>query len=61
MKWLEDLKETCQAHARKSVQLHELASNFAEKMKVDLANVKYNGEMFSYSKVSFGVVGNHYH
>ena len=53
-KSLTELKETCEAHARKSVQLHELASDFAEKLKIDLIDKNYNGEFFRYVKVGFG-------
>ena len=55
---LDELKETPEAHARKSVQMHLLAKHFADQLKQSLKSKNYAGDVFAYNKVSFGTIVN---
>ena len=56
---LQEFKETPYSHTRKTVQLHELARNYAKQLKNALVSKQQDvTKCFSYIKVSYGEVKN---
>ena len=53
---LQDIDETPDAHARKSVQMHVLATNFALQLKQLLNSKQYTGNVLHYNKASLGKI-----
>ena len=48
--------ESPENHAKKSVQMHVLAKNFADQLRMLLLSKEFKGDLFSYNKASYGVV-----
>lgn len=55
---LELVGDTPEEHAKKLVQMHSLAQNFASQLKMLLQSKEYKGNCLSYNNVSYGTLNN---